>query len=70
MKKLILTTVLIAIGLWIELLYFVINSNWSLAWIMYCVIFGGLTIISLAGIFIEHLVKKNKPRNATLRGMK
>ena len=68
MKKLILTTVLIAIGLWIELLYVVINSNWSLAWILYCVIFGGFTIICFAGIAIENLVKKNKPRHATLRG--
>lgn len=70
MKKLILTTVLIAIGLWVELLYFVINSHWSLAWVMYCIVFGGLTLISLAGIAIESLVKKNKPRHAILRGMK
>ena len=65
--KLILTTVLIAIALWIALLYVVINSHLSLAWIAHCVFFGGSTILCLAGIAIEKITKKPK-RHATLRG--
>lgn len=67
MKKLILTTIIIAIALWIALLYVVINSNLSLAWVLYCVLFGGGTILCLAGIAIEKIIKKPK-RHATLRG--
>ena len=58
--KLILTTVLIAIALWIALLYVVINSHLSLAWIAYCALFGGGTILCLAGIIIEHIRKPKR----------
>ena len=58
--KLILTTVLIAIALWIALLYVVVNSHLSLAWIAYCALFGGGTILCLAGIVIEYIINPDR----------